>query len=334
MAWYNSKGKENDVVLSSRIRFARNIADYPFDSKLDETSCKEIIEKVTAVLGEDFEKTDLKNMSAVETGTLVEKHYISPNFAKKKLPHALLTKNDEDVSVMVCEEDHIRLQCILPGLDLDEALKRASKYDDMLDCGLNIAFNSDWGYLTHCPTNLGLGMRASVMVFLPALTMARAMDNLSVQLSKLGFIIRGMYGEGSEPDGCLYQISNRTTMGVTESDTVKRLNEVVKQICDSERKARNTMKSDSFHALADRVGRAYGVLKYARVMSSKEFMKLFADVRLGVALELVKGLSYEKMDELLVGVLPANIVLRNGGNALSDFERDVLRADYVRTAME
>lgn len=334
MAWYNSKGKENDVVLSSRIRFARNIADYPFDSRLDETSCNEIIEKVIAALGSGFEKTDLKKMSAVETGALVEKHSISPNFAKKSLPHVLLTNDAEDVSVMVCEEDHIRLQCILPGLDLNEALKRATKYDDVLDEGLNIAFNPDWGYLTHCPTNLGLGMRASVMVFLPALTMVKAMENLSVQLSKLGFIIRGMYGEGSEPDGCLYQISNRTTMGVTESDTVKRLNEVVKQICDSERKARNTMKSDSFYALADRVGRAYGVLKYARVMSSKEFMKLFADVRLGVALELVKGLSYEKMGELLVGVLPANLVSRNGGKPLSDFERDVLRADYVRKTIE
>ncbi len=333
MAWYNKAGKENDVVVSSRIRFARNIADYPFDSKMDETSANEIIEKVSSVLGNDFERIDFKNLSSVESGALVEKHYISPDFAKKKMPHALLKNDKADVSVMVCEEDHIRLQCILPGLSLDEAYKNACIYDDILDHNLNIAFSEKLGYLTHCPTNLGLAMRASVMVFLPALTITRSMENLSVQLSKLGFIVRGMYGEGSQPEGCLYQISNRITMGVTEEDTIKRLNEIVKQICEKERKAREMLKSDNYSALADKVCRAYGVLKYARVISSKEFLKLFADVRVGIALGIIEGLTYETLGEIMIGVLPANLVLHNGGKVISDFERDVLRADYIRSTI-
>lgn len=330
MAWYNKSGKENDVVVSSRIRFARNIADYPFDSRLDETSCREIIEKVENALGKSFAKIDLAENSFVEAGAMVEKHLISPVFAKKKLPHALLINEKDDTSVMVCEEDHVRLQCILPGLALDEAFKTACKYEEMLDDGLNIAFSEEWGYLTHCPTNLGLGMRASAMLFLPALTMTRAMEGLSVQLSKLGLIIRGTYGEGSQPDGCLYQISNRVTMGVTEEDTVKKLNEVVKQICEKERNARNVLKSDNYSAIADMVGRSYGIMKYARVVSSKEFMKLYADVRLGIALGLAEGLTYEKLGEIMIGVLPSNLILRNGGKAISDLERDVLRADYIR----
>ncbi|MBR5322646.1 MAG: protein arginine kinase [Clostridia bacterium] len=333
MAWYNTVGKENDVVVSSRIRFARNIADYPFDSKLDETSANEIIEKVSSALGNDFTKVDFKDVSAYEAAALVEKHYISPDFAKKKLPHTLFKNKKDGVAVMVCEEDHIRLQCILPGLSLDNAFKNACIYDDVLDDNLNIAFSEKLGYLTHCPTNLGLAMRASVMVFLPALTMTKSMENLSVQLSKLGFIIRGMYGEGSQPDGCLYQISNRITMGVTEDDTIKRLEEIVTQICEKERKAREIIKSDNLSLLADRICRAYGTLKYARVISSKEFLKLFADVRLGISLGLINDITYEALGEIMIGVLPANIVLRNGGKVISDFERDVLRADYIRESI-
>ena len=330
MAWYNEKGKDNDVVVSSRIRFARNIADYPFDLKLDETSCNEIIEKVTKALGDSFNKIDLKEMSNIEVQALVEKHFISHNFAKKSLPHVLLMNENDNVSAMVCEEDHIRLQCIMPGLALDEAYKNACIYDDKLDDNLNIAFSGELGYLTHCPTNLGLAMRASVMLFLPALTMTRSMESLSLQLSKLGLVIRGMYGEGSEPDGCLYQISNRITMGVTEEDTIKKLNNIVNQICEKERSARNILKSDNYSAISDRVGRAYGILRYAGIMSSKEFMKLFSDVRLGIALGIINDLGYEKMGDIMINVLPANLIIRSGGNNINEYDRDVLRADYLR----
>ncbi len=330
MAWYNISGKENDVVVSSRIRFARNIADYPFASKLDRTSCCEIIEKVTNALGDGFEAIDFEDISMQDAAVLMEKHYISPEFIKKKTPRRLLLDNEKEVAVMVCEEDHVRLQCIQPGLSLDEAFIKARKYDDMLCERLNIAFDEKYGFLTHCPTNLGLGMRASVMMFLPALTMTCSMENLAVQLSKLGLIIRGTYGEGSSADGCLYQISNRITMGITEDDTLKRMNDIIMQIVEKERKARESLKSDNYSRLADRVCRSFGILKYARVMSSKEFMKLFADVRLGISLGLIEGISYEKLGEIMIGILPANLVMSNGGKALGDFERDVMRAEYIR----
>ena len=333
MAWYNKKGKDNDVVVSSRIRFARNIADYPFDSVIDPTSCREIIEKVSGVLGGGFSKTDIDTASDPERGALVEKHYISPDFANKKLPHALLFNEKEQVAVMVCEEDHIRLQCILPGLALDEAYENAARYEAMLSDGLNIAFDSELGYLTHCLTNLGLGMRASVMVFLPALTATRSMDNLSAQLSKMGLTIRGMYGEGSQPEGCLYQISNSITMGITEEETLKKLDDVIKQICDKERKARDILKSDSYYPLADRICRSYGTLKYARVMSSKEFLKLWSDVRLGISLGIIEDLDYEVLGSLLMGVLPSNLMLENGGKLINETERDILRAEYIRKTL-
>lgn len=330
MAWYNTKGKENDVVVSSRIRFARNIADYPFDSRIDDTSCNEIIEKVTIALGDSFKQTNFKDISDIDAMALVEQHYISPNFANKKTPHALLVNDDDDVSVMICEEDHIRLQCIKSGLDLEDAYKNACIYDDKLDENLNIAFDGKWGYLTHCPTNLGTGMRASVMLFLPALTMMHKVEGLSIQLSKIGLTVRGMYGEGSQPDGCLYQISNRETMGVTEEDTIKKLSEVTKQIIEKERNAREVLKSDNYSAIADRVCRSFGIMKYARVMSSKEFLKLYSDVRLGISLGVIDSLDYVTLGDIMIGVLPANLIKRNGGNAMGDYDRDILRAEYIR----
>lgn len=330
MAWYNTKGNENDVFVSSRVRFARNIADYPFDAKLDETSCREIIEKVTNALGDGFDRIDFKDMTRVESLALVEKHYISPNFADKKMPHSLLTNHKDDISVMVCEEDHVRLQSIKSGLALSEAYEQAKKYDKLLGEKLNIAFDKNLGYLTHCLTNLGLGMRVSVMMFLPALNMTRSIDNLSAQLSKLGLVVRGMYGEGSNPDGCLYQISNRITMGISEEDTIKKLDEVVRKIAEQERQARKILLSDNHSAVADRVCRAYGILKYARIMSSKEFLKLYSDVRLGIAIGLVKDVDYETLGNVMIGVLPANLVMNNGGKNMSEYERDIARADYIR----
>ncbi len=334
MAWYNSTGMENDVVVSSRIRFARNIADYPFDSKLDTTSCTEIIEKVEKALGDNYKKVDFKAITLIEAHTFMEKHYVSPDFVKKNNPHALFTDDSSDLSVMVCEEDHIRLQCIMPGLSLDEAYANAVKCDEKLDENLNIAFDEDLGYLTHCPTNLGLAMRASVMLFLPALTMHRSINSLAIQLSKLGLTIRGMYGEGTDPDGCLYQISNRVNMGITEEDTIKKLSEIVKQICEKERSARKSLLSDNYMAISDRICRSYGVMKYARIMSSREFMKLYSDVRLGISFGIIESLTYEKLGDIMIGIMPANLALQNGEKVLSESERDIKRAEYIRCNIE
>lgn len=333
MAWYNEKGKENDVFISSRVRFARNIKDYPFDSLLDETSAKEIIEKVENALGKEYKKVDFSKCDQSLCGVYTEKHFISPEFAHKKKPHALFENENNTLEIMVCEEDHLRIQSIKSGLALEEAFEEASYAEQLLDEKLNIAFCEELGYLTHCPTNLGTAMRVSVMMFLPALTSKGAINGLSRQLSKLGLIMRGMYGEGSSPDGCMYQISNSVTMGITEEETLQKLRKISMQICDSERKAREEMKSDMYDRIYDKVCRAYGILKYSRMMSSSEFLTLFSDVRLGISLGMIDELSYEKLGEILIGILPSNLIYNSGNKPLSENERDVKRSEYVRNSL-
>ena len=224
MSWYNQIGNDIDTVVSSRVRLARNLAGYPFPSKLSPEKAKEIIEKVSAAFSKkDLKKIDFSEISETMALSYVEKHYVSKDFVRSRLPHALLLSEKNGTAIMICEEDHLRIQSILPGLDLESAYKMASENDDILDSALEIAYDGDLGYLTHCPTNLGTGMRASVMMFLPALTMAGRINALASELSKLGLTMRGMYGEGSHTGGMLYQISNQITLGITEKDTLIKL---------------------------------------------------------------------------------------------------------------
>ncbi len=315
--------KDNDIILSSRVRFARNIKDYPYASKLDKTSCNEIIEKVGAVFP-DFQKTDFTTMNPLEAQTYVENHTVSPEFAQSKRPHALYEKGD--TKIMVCEEDHVRLQVIKPGFSISEAFEEACEYDDILIDNLRIAYDEELGFLTHCPTNLGSGMRASVMMFLPALTMTRELDSIVAQLSKLGLTIRGIYGEGSEALGYIYQISNTETMGATEEATINKLSEIVTQIIDYERKARERIKKNGA-ANADPITRALGILLYSSLLSSSEFISLYAKVRLGVAIGLIEGISYEALDALFTDVMPATLT---AGEQLTEVARDEKRAKTVR----
>lgn len=336
MEWYNKQAYDNDVVVSSRIRLARNLSDYPFASKLDFTSAKEIIEEVSSALKpHGFTFTDMSSLSPLEAQSYVEKHIISTEFAKKSSPHALLTDENLSVAVMVCEEDHIRLQCLLPGLDLDKAYENACKADDMLDEALNIAYDEKLGYLTHCPTNLGTGIRASVMVFLPALTMTNQIAGLSAQLSKIGLTIRGMYGEGSASKGALYQISNQVTLGITEEDTIKKLKEIITKIAQEEKRLRASISKTTLERLSDKILRSEGTIRYARLISSEEFMELYSDLRLGISLGITTGVSLSALDKMLYDAMPASLALRQGNGQSRDIPdelvRDKMRADYVRS---
>lgn len=315
--------KDTDVVLSSRIRFARNIKDYPFATKLDETSCKEIIEKVESVLS-DFKKTDFTDIDPATAQSYVESHSVSPEFAVSALPHALLEK--DDTKVMVCEEDHIRLQVIKRGFTLKDAFAEACETDDIILSKLRIAYDEELGFLTHCPTNLGSGMRASVMMFLPGLAMTGELKGIVSQLSKLGLTIRGIYGEGSEAWGYLYQISNAETMGMTEETTVSRLCDIVTQIIAHERNARERIKGAGVRN-QDPLCRALGVLKYARTITSKEFIELYSKVRLGIGVGVIDEVDYETLDSLFVSVMPATL---SGGKKLTETERDIRRAEVVK----
>ena len=315
--------KDIDVVLSSRIRFARNIKDYPFATKLDETSCREIIEKVEKVLS-DFKKTDLTDIDPTEAQAYVESHTVSPEFAVSTLPHALLEKGD--AKVMVCEEDHIRSQVIKRGFTLNEAFAEACEVDDKLLSNLRIAYDEELGFLTHCPTNLGSGMRASVMMFLPGLAMTGELKGIVSQLSKLGLTIRGIYGEGSEAWGYLYQISNAETMGAAEEATVSRLCDIVTQIIARERSARERIKAAGVRNY-DPLCRALGILKYAHTLTSKEFIELYSKVRLGIAIGVIDEVGYETLDRLFVSVMPATL---SQGQRLNESERDIKRAEVVK----
>ncbi len=330
MIWYKAKGKDCDVVISSRIRFARNIEGYPMGAKLTDEKAEEIITAVSGAMGEGYKTIAYSNLSPLEAQSYAEGHYVSPDFAAAKNKRALILGEADNISLMVLEEDHLRIQCIEPGFALEEAFTKAVAVDDRIDGAVKYAYDETLGYLTHCPTNLGTGMRASVMLFLPALTMNRQISRISAQMSKMGITIRGMYGEGSEAVGCLYQISNQITLGVSEEDIIKKITEIVRQTVELERSARNSIYSDNTDLLTDRILRSYGVMKYAHMITSEEFMKLWADVRLGVALGIIseEDMSYDQLGELSVAVMPATLSLTSG--AQDERSRDIARAERAR----
>ncbi|MBR6727551.1 MAG: ATP--guanido phosphotransferase [Clostridia bacterium] len=334
MAWYQVKGNDADTVFSSRIRFARNLTGYCFDKGLSEEGAREIIAKVGDALGADYVRTDLADLSPVKLESLVEQHLISRDLAAKKGPKALFRNDGKSLSVMTPEEDHIRLQCILPGLALRDAYRFACECDDALDAALELAFDDSLGYLTHCPTNLGTGMRASVMLFLPALTGARMIPSLSHQLSKIGLTMRGLYGEGSEPSGCLYQISNQVTLGISEEDILHKLEEAVQSIIESERRLRSGVEGEAAERRRDRIHRAEGVLRYATMLSSEEFFSLYTDLKLGIALGEITSISDEALNTLLINILPATLTEHAGVAPKSGAERDRQRAAFIKQALE
>ena len=334
MAWYQVKGNEADVVFSSRIRFARNLEGYAFGKRLTEEKAKEVISLVKKALGDPFTATDLSDVSGLKAQSLVEQHLISRDFANAKGARTLFRNDNKSVSVMTPEEDHIRLQCILPGLALRDAYRFACETDDALDTALPLAFDEKLGYLTHCPTNLGTGLRASVMLFLPALTERGMIASLSHSLAKLGLTMRGLYGEGSKSYGYLYQISNQVSLGLSEEEILHKLEEAVQSIIKSERELRLAVKGDAAERRADTLSRAEGIARYATLLSSEEFFRLFAQLKLGVALGVIQGISHEALSTLLINALPATLTLRAADAPKSDLERDRLRAAFIKEALE
>lgn len=334
MAWYQVKGNESDTVFSSRIRFARNLSGFRFEAGLSTKDAEEIISRIENALGKEYIKTDMCGLSALQAQSLVEQHLISRDFASKKTPHALFRNDNKSLSIMALEEDHIRLQCILSGLSLRDAYRFACECDDKLDSALELAYDESLGYLTHCPTNLGTGMRASVMLFLPALKAANMIASLAHQLSKIGLTMRGLYGEGSEPHGCLYQVSNQVTLGASEEDILHKLEEAVQSIIEKERKLRQQLSGEAAERRADRIHRAEGTLRYASMLSSEEFFSIYADLKLGIALGLIDSISDETLNTLLINVLPATLTQNAPSAPKSGAERDRQRAAFIKQALE
>ncbi len=331
MTWYHNIGRSPETVISTRVRLARNLVGYPFASHLNAGTANEIIEKLGAPLeASGFRKIHFSDLSPLMATSYVERHYVSPEFAAKEGPHALYLEEASGIAVMVCEEDHLRIQSIRPGLSLDEAYKDAYRTERRLDEDFDFSYSEDLGYLTHCPTNLGTGMRASVMMFLPALGMGGYMNSLANQLSKIGLTVRGLYGEGSNSSGYLYQISNQITLGISEEATLEKLKNAVDQITESELRARNAITGDARDRLTDRILRQEGILKYAYMLTSAEFIKAFSDVRLGISLGVVNDITYEQLGTLLVEAMPATLTLSSENTPKSESARDKLRAKRVQ----
>lgn len=330
MLWYEYNGKENDVAVSTRVRLARNLNGYPFDGRLTEEKAGEIIGKVRAVFeGRDgWTFTDFAALSATERASYAERHIVSPEFAEKNGSRALISNEDSSVYIMVLEEDHLRIQAITAGFDLAAAVEVVNEAEALIDNALDIAYSDKLGYLTHCPTNLGTGMRASVMLHLPAYTGAGGIRTLQNQLGKLGLTIRGMSGEGSTAAGCLYQISNQITLGITEEDTIAKLEDIIGQIVAKERELRGRISRESLDDLSDRVMRDMGVMMYATRIDSSELMSLYADVRLGAALNLI-DLPVCKLDEMLMRGMPNTICAEHEG-VVTPADRDRTRATVIK----
>lgn len=327
--WYRDFGPEGDVVLSTRIRFARNIKEYPFPFRLDEDKKKELNSRIKdAVLSdnENMSFIEMESVPAFQTVSLAERHLISPEFAGPSKAKALILSDEEDISIMLQEEDHLRIQAMEAGLELDKAYEKAEKIEKDIGRTLNYAFDERIGFLTQCPTNLGTGMRASVMLHLPALTKQGLISRLASTVSKLGLVIRGAYGEGSQPGGDIYQISNQITLGISEKEAIFNLNSIVKQIISQERNARKELLSNEDYL--DSIFRAYGILKYSRKLTSNEFMKLISLVRLASA-EKIIDIDIEKINAMIPDMQPATVNVRNSA-MLDAEERDKSRAKEVR----
>ena len=333
--WYLSTGNEADTVISTRIRLARNIAGIPFPSRMSAQQLSEVNRLVKNAIFSDpsakdeYTYVEMDSLNSVTVAAMVERHLISPEFARMTDGHALILSKDESVSIMICEEDHIRIQVMCAGLDLKGAYERADKIDQLLGSHINFAFNERLGYLTECPTNLGTGLRASLMLHLPALEACNAIDRLAATVDKIGLTIRGTYGEGSKALASMYQLSNQVTLGISEQTAIDNLAAIAMQTMSQERAARESLDRD---ALDDAIYRSLGLLKYARSMSGSEFMELISKVRLGIATGLIKEYSLATVMQLIIEC-GAGAVQEAARREMEPMERDRKRAEIIRTRL-
>lgn len=334
--WMRKEGPDSDIVLSSRIRLARNFSKVPFPiiaTQAELESIQEFFQKEyedeSYKSHENFEYIPVNQLTSIEKQTLVEKHLISPHLVKNKQTAGALISKDEQVSVMINEEDHLRIQLYFPGLQLEKALEEAFEIDDWLERKVDYAFDETMGYLTSCPTNVGTGMRASVMMHLPALVLTKQINRLLPAINQLGFVIRGIYGEGSGAIGHIFQISNQITLGKSEVDIVKDLESVISQIIEHERNERSRLVEQSVIGLENQIYRSYGILEYSRIIESKEAATCLSNVRLGIDLGIIKNVSRNILNELMILTQPG-FLQQYAQKELGSSERDVLRAKLIR----
>lgn len=334
--WMKGTGPESDIVLGSRVRLARNLVGIPFPAVAGEDQLRQVVDYVAKATTQnsriDPEMYDFVRMQEVpllERQLLVEKHLISPQHTEQVKYKAVVLRTDEAASIMVNEEDHLRIQALFPGLQLLKAWELCNEIDDGYEESLTYAFSDEWGYLTSCPTNVGTGMRASIMVHLPVLSMTGQVQRMMGAVTQFGLAVRGLYGEGTEVLGNIFQLSNQVTLGHTEEEIIQHLTNVTQQIINQERAAREHVLRRNKTQLEDRIWRSYGILSHARSISSQEAMQLLSDVRLGIDLGLLSGIEGRILQELLVMIRPAHLQ-QMMGRELAAPERDAHRAALIR----
>ncbi|MEO8205807.1 MAG: protein arginine kinase [Chthoniobacterales bacterium] len=332
-------GPHDHIVVSSRVRLARNLASHPFPGwakKAERMQILEILKQAVEALPEmkDRFAEYLQDLTPLEKQVLVERHLISREHAAKGAGSAVVMNRQQTLSIMVNEEDHLRMQALRPGLQLAETYKMVDVADSGLEQKLDYAFHQDLGYLTACPTNVGTGMRASAMLHLPALVISEQINKIINSVNKIGLAVRGLYGEGTEAMGNIFQISNQTTLGETEEESIERLNKVVLQVIEHEQNARQTLLQRKAITLLDQIGRAFGILNYAHSMSSKEALNLLSIIKLGIDLGIFPETSRLPVDELFMETQPAHLQKGTSQLKLPAEERDTLRAEIVRAKLK
>jgi len=336
--WVRADGPNNKIVMTSRVRLARNLRGIPFPGwakKTDRQRALELMRPVVEALPEMALcfSDSMDNLAALDKQLLVERHLISREHAARNVGSGVVVNDKESICVMINEEDHLRMQSIKSGLQLKNAFKMIDKVDTEIEAQLDFAFSPRLGYLTACPTNVGTGMRASAMVHLPAMVLSDQINQVVQAVNKLGLAVRGLYGEGTEALGNFFQVSNQTTLGEREGDVIDRLNKVILQIIEHEENARSTLLEKKPRVVYDQVGRAYGVLSHAHAISSKEALNLLSLLRLGVDLDLLPAENRATVDDLFMVAQPAH-VQRTAERKLTAEERDSYRADLIRNRLK
>jgi protein arginine kinase len=333
--WLRGTGPESDIVMCSRIRLARNLADFPFTNRASRGEKAEIESTFKAIIDNeafDLSYLDVNAMTPLERQFLVERQLISRELATAEGPRGVAIGPSENISTMVNEEDHLRIQVMLSGFSLHDIWERINRLDDQLEGQIAYAFSQQLGYLTACPTNVGTGIRVGVMLHLPALVQTKQIDKVFRALQKINLAVRGLYGEGTQAFGDFYQISNQQTLGKSEVELIRNLSDVVPQIIQYERTARQALLNERRQHLHDQVSRAYGVLKTAQTISSEETMHLLSSVRMGINLGLIDDLAIATVNELFIQTQPSHLQ-KIQGTELGVEERNVARASYLRSRL-
>lgn len=326
---------ENNIVITSRIRLARNLKNYRFPVKMDQEEANKVIHEVSNAINRinlNYELIHIKDLSDIQKNVLIENHLISPALADKKEIAAFLLSPDKKVSIMLNEEDHIRVQTLDKGMSLKECWDLSNKIDDVIEETIDYAFDKELGFVTSCPTNIGTGMRASVMIHLPALSITNQIEKLIYGVSQLGVAVRGVYGEGTKSLGHLYQISNQGTLGASEETLIEKISQIVNQIVEKEVRTRDHLKKNNYDDLEDEFHRAYGLLTNARKMTTEEAMKLVSLIKLGREMEMMNAAKGKDLYELMTKIQPSNLLSITGAD-LQPKERDNKRAEIIRNEL-